>query len=286
MAGITTIFAHVRPDESAKACFESFRYLLTHSPLVANLAIYRDTTEEFPGDVWYPSLASIFPLRLNVSSPLALRSVELSSLGPGESSYALLQEVDMSRLGYLDIRDCSGRWPNITFCITTYHWLHIILAEVSPLLSTLSSLFSRTGSSLQILHVESDDPVTLVMTLDSWLHTWRGLRKLVLAILLYNDAPKTGIIHHRDTLTFLLLGEVDSNYQRQYNLNVIEILKNCPRVQEVGISLGPCDLGHWRDGAQAYHLETEDDKILPSSLEAVLVCEQSLVLANLGTDAA
>lgn len=100
----------------------------------------------------------------------------------------------------------------------------------------------------------------------------------MICIPLYDIVPKTGIMHHRDTLEFLLLGEVVSDHQRQYNLDVIEILRNCSKLQEVAISLGPCDLGHWLGGAQSYHLETNDSKILPDGLEAVLVSEKSFAL--------
>lgn len=171
MAGLTTIFAFVRPDESAKACSESFRYLLNHSPLLANLALYRDTTESFPHADWWVSLASIFPLRPNVSSPLALRSLELAYLDLDGSSHALLKELNMSRLEDLDIRDCIGRWIHMAFRVIKLLTACLPL-EVNPLLLTFTSLFSRVGSNLQVLHLESEEPLYYLGALESFLQTW------------------------------------------------------------------------------------------------------------------
>lgn len=122
--------------------------------------------------------------------------------------------------------------------------------------------------------MSSNDPLPIREAVDSFLQTWRGLRKVVICMPLQNLVPKEGIMHHADTLELLLLGDSAGDYQRQFNLDTIDIFRKCSRVEEVAISLGPCDLGYWLDTAQSHHLEEENDKILPSSLEAVLVSEK------------
>ncbi|KAF2443872.1 hypothetical protein P171DRAFT_45841 [Karstenula rhodostoma CBS 690.94] len=249
LAAISSLFVHVRTHEQAKASHEAFRYLLTNTPRLDDLSVCRDFTENFPLTDWHASLASVLPLRLDVSSPLVLKHLELGDLRLGESSRALLHEIDISRLEGLHIHDC---------------------VEVTPFLSALSSLFSRAKPSLRRLNVSSNERLPILGALDAFLQTWRGLRTIVICMPLQNLVPKEGIMHHTDTLRLLLLGDVADRYQEPYNLNVMDILKKCSRLQEVAINLGPYDLGHWLDTAPSYHLEKKDDNVLPFSREAVM----------------
>lgn len=147
MANMTSMVAYVRPGVKAKACFELFRYLPTHSPLVDDLEISRDLTEDFvQAAEWHASLASVLPLRANVSSPLALRFLELSDLRLGESSCALLHEIDMSKLKGLYIYDCIGKWGELRFSLIMASTRVQQPPEVTTLpLETIKSLGPKTS---------------------------------------------------------------------------------------------------------------------------------------------
>jgi hypothetical protein len=109
LAGISMLWVHVRPDEAAKTSYEPFRYLLTNTPRVENLVIWRDLTETYPSTGWMPSINSALPLCHNAFSPLVLKELELDGQYLGVSSRALLDEVAMCRLEGLYIHRCAGR---------------------------------------------------------------------------------------------------------------------------------------------------------------------------------
>lgn len=109
LAEISSLSVYVRTGEKAESSYEGFRHLLTNTPRLIDLCVCRDFTEDFTLTDWHASLASALPLRLNPNSQPVLKYLELSDLCLGESSRALLHDIDMSRLEGLSIQDCVGK---------------------------------------------------------------------------------------------------------------------------------------------------------------------------------
>ena len=78
-------------------------------------------------------------------------------------------------------------------------------------------------------------------------------------------------MHHAETLTHLLLGPVEWKHQKQHNEEAAQIFRVCPRLEEVAVSLGPCNLGHWLASDRSFYLRNVREQNMDPELEAVLV---------------